>query len=244
MTYLNRFHSAIFLALLFIFGTTAALLWFLLMDAQGLQPWFYFLLVVNLLAGGAALILGITGKNEIIVYREKTTTDNQNKDTTRNENGGDSLNLVALDQVIQQAKSPLQLMEKSLHFLARELQAGAGAFYRVHHLNGTPAAVLEAGYAIPVSEKKRIAYEAGDGLIGQILISGQSLYLDEIPDGYIKIHSGLGSASPRYIFISPVRCGDEICGVIEMASFTPYTPQQRKQIEEATRIIGEKIKNL
>lgn len=104
--------------------------------------------------------------------------------------------------------------------------------------------MLEAGYALPVSEKNQIAYDAGDGLIGQLIVTGKPLYLDEIPDGYIKIISGLGSASPRFVFMCPVLNNNEVAGVLELASFTPLSPAQRKQVEEACQLIAEKFKLL
>ena len=58
---------------------------------------------------------------------------------------------------------------------------------------------LKAGYALSIGESTVIKYEFGEGLIGQSAASGNTLYVDDVPEGYIKIVSGLGSASPKYL---------------------------------------------
>ena len=61
------------------------------------------------------------------------------------------------------------------------------------------------GYALSIGESTVIKYEIGEGLIGQSAASGNTLYVDDVPDGYIKIVSGLGSASPQHLLIVPVK---------------------------------------
>ncbi len=228
------------LAVLFLLTGAAAVLNLLLVSATGIPLFFYILLGVSLLSGAGALIIALTARNEVVVYREKSNDSRDTHDQARHDHTA-SLNLKAITDEVNQAKSVKQAVEKFLQAVARQLQAGAGAFYLVQQTNGQRTAVLQAGYAIPVNEKNSIAYEAGEGLIGQLIITGKPLYLDEIPEGYIKIISGLGSASPRYMFITPVLLNSQVVGVLELASFTPLSPEQRSQTEAACQIIAEKI---
>jgi CRISPR/Cas system CMR subunit Cmr6 (Cas7 group RAMP superfamily) len=48
-------------------------------------------------------------------------------------------------------------------------------------------------------------------------------------------------ASPRYLLIVPVKKSSEVRGVIEMAFFKPVSEDQRTYVEEAARIITDKI---
>lgn len=240
MKKLNLNSLALLLALIFLVSGAGALLTLLLSSASGIPSSFYYYLTASLLAGSGALIIALTAKNEVIVYREKTAQQQQADDQARHDHTA-SLNLNALTDALSKTRTSTEAIQRFLQSVASELQAGAGAFYRVHVQNGTRTAVLEAGYALPVSEKNQIAYEAGDGLIGQLIVTGKPLYLDEIPDGYIKIISGLGSASPRFVFMCPVLNNNEVAGVLELASFTPLSPAQRKQVEEACQLIAEKI---
>ena len=83
----------------------------------------------------------------------------------------------------------------------------------------------------------------GEGLIGQSAANGNTLYVDDVPEGYVKIVSGLGSASPKYLLIVPMKSQDQVLGIIELASFTPINEDQRKFVEEAAQLIAEKISN-
>jgi methyl-accepting chemotaxis protein len=100
---------------------------------------------------------------------------------------------------------------------------------------------LQRGYALAIGESTIISYEFGEGLIGQAAAGGRSLYVDDVPEGYIKIVSGLGSASPKYLLIVPVKNEANVIGVIEIASFTPISEDQRKFTEESAQLIAEKI---
>ncbi len=231
---------AIILAVIFLLAGTAAILMLLLSPPSGIPASFYFYLIVSLVSASGALIIALTAKNEVIVYKEKKEEQQKTDHLARHDHTA-SLDLKALNESIRTAQSSSEAIRKFLQAVASQLQAGAGAFYLVQARDGARTAVLEAGYAIPVSEKNRIAYDAGDGLIGQIVVTGKPVYLDEIPDGYIKIVSGLGSSSPRYVFMCPMLKNNEVAGVIELASFTPLTPAQRKQVEEACQVIAEKI---
>lgn len=236
----NRNLIAILLAVVFLLCGAATILSLLLSTTSVMPTSFYFYLALSLISGAAALIIALTAKTEVVVYKEKKDNQVKTDEQVRHDHTA-SLNLKMLKETISKARTSAEVMQQFLQTVAGQLQAGAGAFYRTITDNGTRTAVMEAGYAIPVSEKNRIAYEAGDGLIGQLIVTGKAIYLDEVPEGYIKIISGLGSSSPRYVFMCPVLKDNEVVGVIELASFTPLTPAQRKQVEDSCQVIAEKI---
>lgn len=83
---------------------------------------------------------------------------------------------------------------------------------------------LSATYAFFIPEEKVYEFQWGEGLIGQVAKAGKSLYLDEIPQGYITVKSGLGSATPSYLLICPMKNKqDQTYGIIELASFKPFS---------------------
>ncbi len=92
-----------------------------------------------------------------------------------------------------------------------------------------------------LGESASIEYEFGEGLIGQAAVEGRTLYVDDIPEGYIKIISGLGSASPKHLLIVPVKNQKETLGVIEIASFTDLTEDKRKFVEEAAQLLDTAV---
>ena len=77
----------------------------------------------------------------------------------------------------------------------------------------------------------------GEGLIGQSVLEKETIYMTQVPDGYIQITSGLGSATPRCVAIVPLKAEDTVVGVIELASFAEFSKHEISFLEK----VGESI---
>jgi len=86
---------------------------------------------------------------------------------------------------------------------------------------------------------KRI--EIGEGLVGACFKEKETMFLTEIPNGYIQITSGLGKANPRCIMITPLKVNEEVFGVLEIASFDIFTQVQQNFIEKIAENIASTI---
>ena len=144
---------------------------------------------------------------------------------------------------LRTAKSEKEIFQNGLQSICKQLEAGQGAAYQAQQENETRFVELKAGYALSLSENAVVRYTFGEGLIGQAATNAQLLYLDEVPEGYIKIISGLGSASPRYLLIVPVKNQETVLGVLEIASFTPLNSDQRKFVEQSAQLMADKLSN-
>ena len=90
-------------------------------------------------------------------------------------------------------------------------------------------------YALTMEDS--IAFSVGEGLSGQAVKDKKSLYLTDIPEGYITIISGLGNGNPKSLFIVPAFYDDEVIGLAEFASLREIDEAKRELIE----IMLEKI---
>ncbi|MEJ7643577.1 MAG: GAF domain-containing protein [Chryseolinea sp.] len=244
----DRYRILLLLASLFILGIGVSfyLIYSLphtLQLAQGYGDAFnllYIVLGITFLLGAGTLLDALRYKKEILVYRDRAL-EAAHAQHESDQSGKTTISLEHLISVLNAQKDEKNIMDKGINAIAKELEAGQGAIYKVREEEGKRAVVLEAGYALSIGESTEIKFEYGEGLIGQSAASGNTLYLDDIPEGYIKIVSGLGSAYPKFLLIVPVKSGEQVRGVVELATFKPITEDQRKFVEEASQLIAEKI---
>ncbi len=244
----DRYRLGQLLAILFLVGVAASIykvysLPATLSLAYGYQPAFfsvYIILGLTFLLGGLTIYFILQYRREIIVYRDKkleaTTDSKENLNSNQT-----TITLEGVKESIRKASGEKELLQSGLQSVCKQLEAGQGAIYVTTEHEGRRKIELKSGFALNVAESTVISYEFGEGLVGQAAAAGRTLYIDDVPEGYIKIISGLGSASPRYLLIVPIKKQDAILGIMEVASFTAITDDQRKFVEESAQLIADKI---
>lgn len=96
-----------------------------------------------------------------------------------------------------------------------------------------------------IEKKLEIHKDYADSLVGQVYLEAQPILINQIPENYLKISSGLGEAMPGYLFICPIKNSNKSEGVLELASFKPFEPFQTEFIEKvcenlSVAIVGTK----
>ncbi len=95
-----------------------------------------------------------------------------------------------------------------------------------------------AAYAADTSVDTPQSIHIGEGLIGQCAKEKQKIVIDQTPENYIKINSGLGSAAPVALTIFPVEFGDQVLAVVEIASFKPCSDLHHELLDKAASNLG------
>lgn len=244
----NRYKLSLALATLFTLGMAVSLYAIYSLPgslrlADGYQPEFfnvYLTIAITFVAGALGLVLALGYKKEVVIFRDRAIE----AAAAKKQDADQSKTTISLDGVaagLQTAKTNKEILDGGLTAICKQLNAGQGAIYTTSEQEGKRIVELRGGYALSIGESTTISYEFGEGLIGQAATSGQSLYVDDVPEGYIKIVSGLGSASPRYLLIVALKHDGQVTGVMEIASFTAITEDQRKFAEEGAQLIANKI---
>lgn len=243
----DRYYLNLILGVLFLLGTGISIYFIYSLPsglnlADGYQPQFltvYFVIAITFLIGAAAVVMALRYKKEVIVFRDRAT-----ESTSTETSEGESKSTISLEGVrtsLSQARLPKEKLKSGLQAICKQLEAGQGAFYQVSEEDGKRKLVLQSGYALAIAESTVISYEFGEGLVGQAAAVGRAIYIDDVPDGYIKIISGLGSASPQYLLIAPIKQKEQVTGIVEIASFTPVSEDQRKFVDEAIQLLASTI---
>ncbi len=84
--------------------------------------------------------------------------------------------------------------------------------------------------------KKQI--EINEGLVGACFMEKEPINITDIPEDYIEIKTGLGTANPRNIYLSPLKFENKVYGVIELASFSVFQKHQITLIEEVSKLFA------
>jgi len=113
-----------------------------------------------------------------------------------------------------------------------------GTFFLAETNGGETRLRLIAGYGLRADLEAPGQFRLGQSLVGQVAKTRQPIVVTDVPAGYVKISSGLGEAVPGNLMILPIVFEDQVLGVIEAGSFSPFTQVHRDFMEQLMESIG------
>ncbi len=149
--------------------------------------------------------------NRMIATLRETTAENAQQ------NWLDS-NLARIGEQLQGQRDLGEVCQLIMNEVSPLVDAQVGAFF----LAADRQYVMVGGYAQALGTPP-IAFVAGEGLVGQAAAGKRIMHVRDVPDGYLTIRSGTGSATPRAVVVLPVLFEGECLGVIELGSVTPFS---------------------
>ncbi|MGW5662689.1 HAMP domain-containing protein [Streptomyces sp. NPDC003758] len=88
------------------------------------------------------------------------------------------------------------------------------------------------------------SFRPGEALIGTAAMEKRTILVENAPSGYLKISSGLGEAPPAQVVVIPVLFEGKVLGVIELASFTPFTQIQKDFLNQIAEMIATSVNTI
>jgi len=150
----------------------------------------------------------------------------------------------ALGDILKNESDQINVLaDKILKLLVTYLNANQGALYLSVRSQGEEYLDRVATYAYGKKkfDSHRILF--GEGVVGQCVLEGSSIYLCDIPKDFVKINSGLGEATPRNVLITPLKASRTVMGVVELASFTYFETHHIEFIERIAENIATILAN-
>ena len=169
--------------------------------------------------------------NAMVQSLRETIRANQQQDWLKT-------NLAQIAGMMQGHRDLAVVAELIMDELAPLVGAQHGTFFLSEAADGDTQLRLIAGYGLRADKTARTQYLLGQSLIGQVAKSKRSIVVADLPEGYVMISSGLGEAPPANLAVLPILFEDQVLGVIELASFTPFTPVQTDFLEQLTETLG------
>jgi signal transduction histidine kinase/CheY-like chemotaxis protein/HAMP domain-containing protein len=187
--------------------------------------------------------VGVEASGEVAVLKDKLNEMIRNlRETTRQNTEQDWLktNLERFTRLLQGQRDLATVSSMILSELAPLVSAQHGVFYTLTSIEegGEPVLRYQAGYGY--KERRQIAnqFRLGEGLVGQCAQEKERILLTDVPGDYVRINSGLGESPPLNIIVLPILFEGSVRAVVELASFSRFSPTHQAFLDQLTESIG------
>ncbi|TWD52338.1 response regulator [Pseudomonas sp. SJZ131] len=142
------------------------------------------------------------------------------------------------EQVLGQLS--LQMLGRNiLKFCAQYMGTAVAAIY-VREDHGGLKRVASYGLSREQEEQDQAIYD-GEGIVGQAVQQARLIRLDDVPQGYFRVSSGLGEGLPHSVMVVPTSDDDRVNGVIELGFLRPLDDRDVELLELIASNIGTSI---
>ncbi|MBX6388644.1 MAG: HAMP domain-containing protein [Frankia sp.] len=168
--------------------------------------------------------------NQMIARLRETTERNAQQDWLKS-------NLARIGGKMQGQRDLYAVCQMIISEMTPTVGAQQGTVYLLDFIEGDKLRYV-AGYGSVPRRRSDGTFLFGEGLIGQAAVEKTRIRVEKVPAGYLNIRSGLGSAPPCDLVVVPVLFENQVLGVIELASFTPFSDLHLTLIEQLVDTIG------
>ncbi|WP_027002229.1 response regulator [Hugenholtzia roseola] len=148
--------------------------------------------------------------------------------------------LTRLNVLLSGHYSTEELSERIISFLGEFLEVGCGVLYVYY--DETRRLHLTSSYAFVERDSLRTSFGIKEGIVGQVAHERKPILLKNAQnETEMRITSGTVERKPTQVLAFPLVYENELCGVIELAAFEPFTALQRTFLEDATETMASHL---
>lgn len=139
--------------------------------------------------------------------------------------------------ILRQENDIERLSQKIISNLVKYIDAVQGGIFIIKD----NAIKLMACFACNKEQIQQTEFLRDEGLIGRCIIEGKTMNIDNVPEEYVQINSGLGGQAPTHLLIAPLKQNEETIGAIELAGFSAFEAHHIQFIEKVAENIAATI---
>lgn len=145
-------------------------------------------------------------------------------------------------EILRQNDSFEKLCDNILSRLVKYVNANQAGIFVLRE-NEHKESTLDLIACFAYNRKKYLdrSIRPGQGLVGQCYLEKNYIYLNDIPQDYLIITSGLGEATPGNLLLVPLVVNDVVYGVMEIASFNPFEEYQIDFLQKLSESVASSI---
>ncbi len=143
-----------------------------------------------------------------------------------------------INQLSQQLSGNLlsiELSRKAINFISRYTESAQGVIYLID--NHSSKLKLNASFAFTERSGLSNEYKIGEGLVGQVALERSPILLKNIRRQDRSLSTGTVEEPPTHVYAFPLVFEYELYGVIELASFEPFTQLKQEFLQQAANTI-------
>ena len=187
--------------------------------------------------------VGVQASGEVAVLKDKLNEMIRNlRETTRQNTEQDWLktNLERFSRMLQGQRDMATVSSMILSEVAPLVCAQHGVLYTLTSPDdeGEPLLCHQAGYGDSQRAGLSGPFRLGEGLVGQCAKEKRRILLTDVPAGHVTISTGLGESAPLNIIVLPILFEGSVRAVVELASFSPFSPVHQAFLDRLTESIG------
>ncbi|MFE1553299.1 HAMP domain-containing protein [Streptomyces sp. NPDC058718] len=175
--------------------------------------------------------------NAMVGSLRETTRANQEQDWLKS-------SLARMSALMQGHRDLAVVAELVMDELTPLVAAQYGAFYLAEEGTDGVELGLVGSYGRPAGDQDRVRFRLGESLVGQAARSRRTIAAENVPADYVTISSGLGSTSRGSLVVLPVVVEEQVLGVIELMSFSPFTSVHRDFLEQLMETVGVNLSTI
>jgi CheY-like chemotaxis protein/signal transduction histidine kinase/HAMP domain-containing protein len=134
---------------------------------------------------------------------------------------------------------PAALADSVVRCLARRTGAVAAALYLLEDAGLRLRGRFGIDDRVEFTKVDSVQGPATDqGLLNEAMRSNSLLSVEDVPENYLKVRSGLGEGAPRSLLFLPLARAEETVGVLELALFKVDTGHVRELLASVQEMLG------